>query len=266
MTAASLSPPPRGARPRARAAEARIEQQPGFVLHAYPWRETSLIIDTLTRDYGRVALVARGAKRPTSHFRGLLVPFSPLALSWSGRAEIKSLTRAEWLGGLAPLRGDELLSAFYQNELLERLLARGDPHETLFMIYARTLRALSLEGAERDGALRAFELDLLREIGYAPAFDVAMDGTQIDPGAWYRVDREQGLKRAELAWQDRAIAASAGAELTVRGTTVLALARRDFSDPQCAAEARGLLRHLIGYHLNGKPLNTRRILMDLRRL
>jgi DNA repair protein RecO (recombination protein O) len=265
MTAASLSPVPRGARPRARGAEARIEQQPGFVLHAYPWRETSLIIDTLTRDYGRVALVARGAKRPTSHFRGLLVPFSPLALSWSGRAEVKSLTRAEWLGGLAPLRGDELLSAFYLNELLVRLLARGDPHETLFMIYARTLRALSLEGEERDGALRSFELDLLREIGYAPAFDVAGDGTQVDPGAWYRVTREQGLERAAAAWQDRG-AASPGAELTVRGSTVLALARRDFSDPQCCAEARGLLRHLIGYHLNGKPLNTRRILMDLRQL
>jgi DNA repair protein RecO (recombination protein O) len=247
-----------GARAR-RAADTRVDQQPAFVLHSYPWRETSLILDAMTRDFGRVALVARGAKRPTSQFRGLLAPFAPISVSWSGRAEIKSLVRAEWVGGLAPLRGEELLAAFYLNELLVRLLARDDPHEALFFSYAHTLRALSLERAQREQALRGFELDLLREIGVAPSFDMAADGVAIDPQAWYRVDPEQGVR-----WV--AQPSTAGADYCVSGHTMNALATRDMATVAAAKDARALLRQLIGYHLRGRPLNTHRILADLRRL
>ncbi len=239
--------------------DSRVDQQPAFVLHSYPWRETSLIVDALTRDHGRVALVARGAKRPTSQFRGLLAPFAPISVSWSGRAEIRSLVRAEWVGGLAPLRGAELLSAFYLNELLVRLLARDDPHGELFFSYAQTLRALSLDGALRDQALRGFELDLLRGIGVAPAFDVAGDGAAIDPDAWYRVDPEQGVHGI-------AEPRTPGAEYCVRGSSMHALARRDLAAVEAAGDARALLRQLIGYHLHGRPLNTHRILADLRRI
>jgi len=252
------------ARPR-RASESRVDLQPGFVLHAYPWRETSLIVEVLTRDFGRVALVARGAKRPTSQFRGLLAPFCPLALSWSGRNEVKSLVRAEWCGGLAPLRGDSLLAAFYLNELLVRLVARGDPHEGLFSSYVDALHALAGDangGADRQAALRGFELDLLRETGYAPAFDRCSDGAPIDAAARYRIDGQRGVTRvAEAAGYDQA-----SHELQISGATVLALAHRDFSDPRAASEAKVVLRQLIRYHLNGKPLNTRRILQDLREL
>ncbi|HYA59705.1 MAG TPA: DNA repair protein RecO, partial [Burkholderiaceae bacterium] len=240
------------ARRSRRFSDSRVEQQPAFVLHSYPWRETSLIVDVLTRDHGRVALAARGAKRPTSHFRGLLAPFAPIAVSWSGRAEIKSLVRAEWVGGLAPLRGDELLSAFYLNELLVRLLARGDPHEALFFSYAHALRALSLDAPQREQALRGFELDLLREIGVAPSFESTSDGSPIDPDAWYRVDPEHGV---------RCVAAQTApaAEYCVRGRTMQALARRDLAAVSQSQDARALLRQLIGYHLHGRPLNTQRI-------
>ena len=161
-------------------------------------------------------------------------------------------------GGLAPLRGDELLSAFYLNELLVRLLARGDPHEALFFSYANALRNLSL-GADRHAqSLRGFELDLLREIGVAPSFESADDGAPIDPGAWYRVDPEHGVRCvAEPARE---------AEFCVRGTTMQALARRDLAAVSGYDDARALLRQLIGYHLRGRPLNTHRILADLRRL
>jgi DNA repair protein RecO (recombination protein O) len=261
--AGSDAPPPPGAvapgRRSRRYSDLRVDQQPAFVLHSYPWRETSLIVDVLTRDHGRMALVARGAKRPTSQFRGLLAPFAPIAVSWSGRAEIKSLVRAEWVGGLAPLRGDELLSAFYLNELLVRLLARGDPHEALFFSYARALRDLSLDTARQHRALRGFELDLLREIGVAPSFDAALDGADIDPSAWYRVDPEQGVLRV-------AEPAAGNAGYCVRGRTMQALARRDLDAIAQAADARALLRQLIGYHLRGRPLNTQRILADLRKL
>ncbi len=240
-------------------ASGRVDHQPAFVLHAVAWRETSLIVDVLSRDFGRMSLVARGAKRPTSQFRGLLAPFAPIAVSWSGRAEIKSLVRAEWVGGLAPLRGDALLSAFYLNELLVRLLARGDPHEALFLAYARALHGLSGDADVHMRALRGFELDLLREIGVAPSFEAAGDGTPIDPDAWYRVDPEQGVDRVAEPPAD-------AATFCVRGRTMQALARRDLAALADAGEGRALLRQLIGYHLRGRPLNTQRIMTDLRRL
>ena len=138
---------------RRRINDARVDHQPGVVLHTTPWRETSLIVEAFTRDHGRIAMVARGAKRPTSQFRGLLAPFAPLAMSWSGRNEIKNLVRVEWIGGLTPLRGHALLAAFYANELLVRLLARADPHERLFDNYLQLLRGLA--GARQDITLRA---------------------------------------------------------------------------------------------------------------
>jgi DNA repair protein RecO (recombination protein O) len=249
-------PSPGGGRARRRASELRIDQQPGFVLHGYAWRETSLIVEVFARDFGRIALVARGAKRPTSQFRGLLSPFSPLALSWSGRNEIKSLVRVEWLGGLAPLRGDGLLAAFYLNELLVRLLPRGDAHAPLFASYVQTLHELGREEACRETVLRSFELDLLREMGYAPALDHCADGTPIDAARWYRMDAQQGLVAADAEVD----------ELCVRGASIIALAKRDLSQAQTAADSKALLRQLIRYHLNGQPLNTRRILQDLRRM
>lgn len=252
MTDAAASAAP----PRRRASDVRIDQQPGFVLHSYPWRETSLIVEVFTRDFGRVALVARGAKRPTSQFRGLLSPFSPLALGWSGRNEIKSLVRVDWLGGLAPLRGDGLLAAFYLNELLVRLLPRGDAHAPLFASYVQTLRELECEGGSSEAVLRSFELDLLREMGYAPALDHCVDGAPVQADRWYRIDAQQGL-----------IAADGPSDaLCVRGASVIALAQRNLADPQAAADSKLLLRQLIRYHLNGQPLNTRRIFRDLRRM
>lgn len=106
--------------------EYRVDQQPAFVLHTYPWRETSLIVEFFTRDYGRIPLVARGAKRPMSQYRGLLNPFCPLAVSYSGKGEVKNLTRCEWYGTI-PMNEKVLMSAFYINELLVRLLPRGEP-------------------------------------------------------------------------------------------------------------------------------------------
>lgn len=239
-----------------RRSEQRVDHEPGFVLHSYAWRETSLVVEAFTRAHGRIALVARGAKRPTSQFRGLLAPFNPLALSWSGRNEIKTLVRAEWLGGMQPLRGDALLAAFYANELLVRLLARADPHERMFGSYVELLRALA--GEERhDATLRTFELALLQDIGYAIALDHCSDGAAIEPAARYEFGDGHAARRVD---------ASGGAGVVVEGSTLLAMAARDFSDARVAAESKALLRQVIRYHLDGKPLNTRRILQDLKKL
>jgi len=236
--------------------EARVDHQAAFVLHSYAWRETSLIVETLSRDFGRMALVARGAKRPTSQFRGILMPFSPLALSWSGRSELKTLVRAEWQGGLTPLRGEGLLAAFYLNELVVRLLPRADAHPALFASYVQSLAALAGQDGGHDRVLRCFELDLLRDLGVAPSFQFCGDGEPIDPREWYHVDLQRGLQRSlDPNDPDR-----------LRGVAVMALARRDLSDPPVLAAAQPLLRRLIGYHLEGKPLNARRVLTDLQSL
>jgi DNA repair protein RecO (recombination protein O) len=235
--------------------ETRVDHQPGFVLHSYAWRETSLIVETMTRDFGRIALVARGARRPTSQFRGILMPFSPLAMSWSGRGELKALMRAEWQGGLTPLRGDGLLTAFYMNELLVRLLPRFDPHPGLFAAYTQTLAAQSLDESLREQCLRLFELDLLRSLGVAPSFDLSWEGDPVDPQAWYEVDAQRGLRRLQGLEPE-----------AIRGTAAIALARGDLSDPQDLAFARAILRRLVSYHLDGRPLNAPRILRDLRQM
>jgi DNA repair protein RecO (recombination protein O) len=241
---------------RRRGSDARVEHQPGFVLHSYPWRETSLIVEALTRDHGRVALVARGAKRRTSQLRGLLSPFSALSLAWSGRGEVKTLVRAEWTGGLVPLRGDALLAGFYLNELIVRLLARADAHPQLFTAYMRALRALADDEARLGSALRAFEFALLREIGYLPSLEVCADGQPVAPQVRYRVDPQRGLVRLD--------GDSDG--VSVAGTTALAMAAGEFAATTVAMEARAMLRLIIRYHLDGRPLNTRRILRDLKEL
>ncbi len=244
--------PPR----RPPANESRVDHQPGFVLHSYAWRETSLIVEILSRDFGRMALVARGAKRPTSQYRGILMPFSPLALSWSGRSELKALVRAEWQGGLTPLRGDGLLAAFYLNELLVRLLPRADAHPGMFASYVQSLAALAQRDGGHEPILRRFELDLLQDLGVAPSFQFCSDGEPVEPGHWYVVDLQRGLQRSlDPGDPDR-----------LRGGTVMALARRDLSERSTLSAAQSVLRRLIGYHLEGKPLNARRVLSDLRKL
>ena len=110
----------------------RADHEPGYVLHTYPYKETSLIVEAFTRKFGRVSLLARGARRPRSAMRGVLLSFQSLTLSWSASAELGTLMRAEWSGALRPLRGRGLMSGFYLNELLLRLLPREDPHEALF--------------------------------------------------------------------------------------------------------------------------------------
>ncbi|HRK56929.1 MAG TPA: DNA repair protein RecO [Burkholderiaceae bacterium] len=241
--------------------ESRIDQQPAFVLHTTPWRETSLIVEVLTRDFGRMGLVARGAKRPTSHFRGLLTPFSPIAVSWSGRGDIKTLIRVDWLGGLSALCGDALLAAFYLNELLVRLLARADAHEALFSAYQRALHDLARADKESlEAGLRRFELDLLREAGWLPALEHTPDGEPIVVDGLYRLDPHSGPRR---------VLAQEGARAdpwVVSGAALHALARRCWPDVKLATQCRHLLRALIAHHLDGRPLNTRRIFQDLKRL
>ncbi|AJC19869.1 DNA repair protein RecO [Pandoraea pulmonicola] len=245
----------------ARAAEreqSRVTEQPGFVLHSYPYRETSLIIDVLTRDHGRIALVAKGAKRPHSALRGVLQTFQPLSLAWLGKGELRTLTKAEWVGGLRPLEGDALLSGFYLNELLVKFCARDDPHDKLFQHYLATLHHLA-HGEPAGVILRAFERVLLRETGYAVAFD--------------RCTQTRGKVSAERRYvfhPDWGVRPARGDEPSdwpvVIGQTLLDMEQDDYSRAQTVQQSKLLMRFLLNHHLGGVPLNTRQILLDLQKL
>ncbi len=252
----AVAAPPRRARPAARGVTGRVGGQPAFVLHSYPYKETSLIVDMFTRDYGRVGLVAKGAKRPHSALRGVLQTFQPLQAAWSGKAELRTLIGAEWVGGMLPLERTALLCGFYLNELLVKLIARDDPHPVLFDHYVAALNQLAHD-EPAPVVLRKFERALLRETGVAADLTrCTSTRAPVDAGTDYVVDPERGprLVRAADSWP------------VVCGKTLLDMEREDYSDPLTQAQGKQLMRFLLAHQLGGQPLNTRQILIDLLQL
>ena len=224
------------------------------MLHTYAYKESSLIVEAFTRRHGRLSLLARGARRPRSATRGLLLAFHPLRFAWSGNAELRTLVDAEWAGALRPLVGRGLMCGFYLNELLLRLLPREDPHEGLFDAYAGALARLA-EREEASAVLRGFERRLLAELGYAPLLDrEAASGAPVDPDRRYVYEADRGP------------VAAANGEAAVSGRTLLDIAADDYSRAQTREEARALMRVLIAQRLHGQELHTRAVLMELNEL
>jgi DNA repair protein RecO (recombination protein O) len=242
--------------------DARVNNEPGFILHSYPFKETSVVAEAFTRSHGRVALMARGARRPASALRGLMQPFTPLLLSWFGKSDLKTLHAAEWQGGMLAPQGRALMCGFYLNELLLRLLARGDAHERLYDHYVEALDLLASGADESERSmdleriLRRFEKYLLFEIGYGATFDVDADsGAPIDPGARYVFQPERGALRA-----------LGQPGCPVSGQTLVDLAADRFERQSTLAEAKALMRTLINHTLGAKPLYTRQLLRELTEL
>ena len=233
--------------------DARINNTPGFVLHTYPFKETSVVAEVFTREHGRVALIARGARRPASHLRGLMQPFTPLLLSWFGKSDLKTLHAAEWQGGLMAPQGRGLMCGFYLNELLLRVLARGDAHDTLYDRYTETLALLAGMGGDEEKILRRFEKNLLADIGYGATFDTDADThAPIEAAVRYVFQPERGALRAQ-----------GQPGCVVSGETLLDLAADRFDDPATLVEAKALMRSLINHTLGAKPLYTRQLLREL---
>lgn len=233
---------------------ARIDNEPGFVLHTWPYRETSLVVEVFSRHHGRTALIARGARRPRSALRGQIQPFTPLLLSWFGKNEVRTLHGAEWQGGLAPLSGLPLMCGFYLNELLLKLLARDDPHEQLFDYYRATLMELT-QASDLERILRRFEKHLLSEIGYAATFhEEAEIARPVLAGQRYVFVPERGAYPGD---------ASSMRGIPVSGQTLLDLDQDKLDAPATRAEAKLLMRALINHHLGNQPLYTRQMLKEL---
>lgn len=235
----------------------RIDAEPSFVLHSHPFRETSFIVDVISRNFGRLALVARGARRPRSALRGVLLAFQPLQLGWFGQGEVRTLAKAEWQGGQPLLAGRALLCGYYLNELMLRLLPREDPHVSLFDAYAMVLRRLA-EGDAAPVLLRRFEQVLLREIGYAPTLDREADtGQPVLAGKRYAYAVERGPVEAARD--------TSGAAL-FSGRALLAMAGDDYSEAETLQQSKALMRLLINHYLGGRDLNSRRVFLELQEL
>lgn len=244
----------------------RFVDEPAFVLHRYDWSESSLVLEVFTRNHGRIALVAKGVKRPTSQFRPVLLPLQPLSLSWGGDAEVRTLKSAQWLGGYVMPTGDALLSGSYLNELLLRLLARDDAHPQLFDHYAMAVQLLAERADTQQLVLRAFELLLLKETGVLP--DLEREGSSmspIDPEGLYMLMPESGLRMAHD-----------GDAQPLTGAQCMAL-NRAMNDARaflstlracadCMAALRVPLRNLLQYHGGVGVFKTRQLMIDVHAL
>ncbi|MCC6210557.1 MAG: DNA repair protein RecO [Burkholderiales bacterium] len=234
----------------------RAEFEEGFVLHSFAYKETSLIVEAFTRRHGRIGLLARGARRPRSAMRGVLLAFHPLRMSWSAGAELGTLLQVEWGGGRRALAGTALMCGFYINELLLRLLPRDDAHESLFDAYAGSLARLAA-GEARAAVLRGFELRMLAELGYAPMLErEAASGAPVEPARNYAYEPDRGpveTRRSE-------------GETVISGRTLLDMAADNYDNPRTREQARRLTRALIAERLGGQQLHTRAVLAELQDL
>ena len=235
----------------------RIDGQQAWILHSYPYSETSLILDVFSRDHGRLPLMARGARRPRSALRGVLQAFQPIELGWFGGGEVRTLAKAEWVGGMPLLAGQALLLGYYLNELLLKLLPREDAHPILFDAYAASLQALA-RGDAHEARLRLFEKALLRELGYGLVLERdAYSGEPVQADRSYKYLIERGPVLAESDAEPKAC---------VGGKTLLDLARDDCSDSRTLSESKNLMRMLINHHLAGAALQSRRVFIELQEL
>ena len=245
----------------------RVANEPAYVLHRYDWSESSLILEVFTRHHGRIALVARGAKKPSSNFRPVLLPLQPLHVAYGGDAEIRTLKGAEWMGGHVMPTGDALMSGYYLNELLLKLMARDDPHPRLFDVYANVVQVVaSRHGEALQGALRTFELLLLREIGLLPLLDAqTMTLGGLDANTRYSLVPEGGLRQsgeadgASLSGAQWLALQAALADTAPFTTTLRACA-------EVMAELKPQLRTLLNYHCGVSTLRTRQMMVDLQNL
>jgi DNA repair protein RecO (recombination protein O) len=219
-----------------------------FLLHRRDYSNSSLLVECFTEQQGRFPAVVKGAKGPGKSASGLLQPFVPLLIGWSGRGEVKTLTHYEADGRLFQLSGKALFCGFYLNELLMRLLQRNDPHEQLFHIYRRLLIQLSENGVD-EAALRYFELDMLHELGYGMPLTVEhIQGKPVEADKCYQFVQDHGV-----------IECPAENEHAIHGQTLLSLESRTLGGSAELREARKLLRTVLGFYLGDKPLKSREL-------
>ncbi|MGH8548024.1 MAG: DNA repair protein RecO [Methylococcales bacterium] len=223
----------------------RISLQSAFVLHSRSYRESSLLLDVFSSDYGKIALVAKGIRKNRSGLCAILQPFNPIRVSWSGKTDLYTLTAAELIPPGISLQGRNLYCGLYLNELLNYFLHRHDPHRNLFSHYAAALMALSEHDAAEE-TLRYFELALLDEIGFGLQIEQDSEsGEAIKPDRRYDYRIGQGLVESDSSVHG------------IAGSTLISLVQRKLQGPVQLSESKRMMRAIIDNHLAGKALRSR---------
>lgn len=233
----------------------RVQQQPGYVLHQRPFRDSSQILDIVTRDYGKIAVVARGSRGSKSRLAGVLRPFLPLRVSWVSKSELGTLTGAESVGRPAGMTGDTMLSAYYINELLINFLQKYDPQPEIYALYETVLQSL-VGRSDVAASLRSFEMEFLSLLGYAVNLNHEFGSTEtLLAEQYYEYRMEQGpvaVQRSE-------------GPLVFSGALLSGVAEQRFDDADVLRVANRLMHDIIRFHLGGKELKSRKVLMELHR-
>lgn len=246
----------------------RVNQQPAFVLHTRAYRESSLLVDVFSREFGRIALNAKGARRNKIRWRNALQTFQPYWLSWAGKGELPVLTNTEYQNGYLNLDYRSRVCAYYANELLSRALQRKDPHSNLFDAYSQLLNELS-KAQRRELCLRRFEKALMNDIGYALILEQdAESGKPIRDDVVYRYIRELGPVEANnvqsLPNQKTVVSANHlgqwESSLMVSGIVLNSIAKDSYRDDIVMAEAKQFMREILKPVLGQKPLISRSLL------
>jgi len=230
---------------------ARVILQPVFVLHTKSFRDTSLLVDLFTLQYGRVSTIARGVRSAKSKSRGLLLPFVPLLASWSGKTELMTLGKVEANGSAYNLLGKNLLSGFYLNELLVRLLARHDPHPDIFNVYQNTLNNLQ-NIKDVQITLRLFEKQLLAKIGYGLQLTKDVHDNPITADQYYYYEHERGFIKCQKDL-------NTNTQNMFSGDNLLAFHNNKFKDVSALREIKFLMRLIFDHLLDNKPLKSREL-------
>ena len=223
-----------------------------YVLHTYPFKETSLIVEIFSKIHGRISIVAKGARRPRSLVRGMLQSFQSLEATWSGQGEMKTLHSIDWCDEILQIEGDALICGFYINELLIRLVPKEDPHETLFDFYHQTMEHLSKKN-NLSVTLRRFELRLLQELGYELPLVKDDNDELVNPKKIYHYKVGYGPSETKNSTQG----------VTLLGKTLIDMSDDDYRDPKTETQSKNLMRYLIGYYIGDKPLNSKQLFLHL---
>jgi DNA repair protein RecO (recombination protein O) len=227
--------------------QGRVLLEHALILHCQPYRESSLFVDVISQNHGRIRLLGKGVKRGKHPLSHILRPFANVRLSWAGRNDLPLLTAAESVGQMPALMGEALFCGFYVNELLLYLLPPQDPQPEVYCLYRDVLGQL-VPGRCLQTTLRFFELSLLTAIGYGPQLEYDTGGSPIDPAKTYDYLVEQGPRLVEP-----------GQPTAIAGATLLGLSRRCLTHESQLREAKHLLRSIIQYYLNGRPLRSREL-------
>lgn len=230
----------------------RVESERGFVLHLIPYRETSLLVDIFTRNFGRVRCVARGFRKPNK--KGIsraLFPYTEYLFNWQGRGELKTLNRADVMQAPVLLQQESLFVGLYINEILYRLLHEHDAHESLYQSYSELLLGLAQAGVDEQ-SLRLFEMYMLDELGYGLVLDSeAENGTPVSREGVYQYIPEHGLRQVNPQ--------STAADIGLKGADIIAISQGDFSQTSTMRTAKRLTRQVIDFYLDGRQLNSREL-------